>query len=357
MPTNPTIVDKARPGILAWLESVRCTTAGWGRWRYSTAMTRPWALQASGMAVTLLQRLGELAHVPAAAKRECADFFNSFQDPADHLFKDPFETEALRAWTTHTWAQIWGQRHGAVLEALAALGASPGLPPAEAQFVDVSRTDGGAWAAAQDWRNPWLTGEDWTRAIQAFVRTPAGNGPGARERLDPLFAFVETRLLDPATGFPTRLGCERASVAMAGLFKLMWGYHAAGRPVPFAERAIDATLALQLDSGEFAEPRDMCMNWDAAFILFHLNRQLDGRHRSAEIAAAIARLADVLLAVYRKPDGGFAFHGETCLTVHHSIRLCEKPEPVSDMLGTVMCQQCLEYADAVAARAAREVPA
>jgi hypothetical protein len=320
-------------------------------------MTRPWALQASGMAVTLLQRLGELERIPAAARREAVGFFNSCQDPVDGLFKDPFEAEALRAWTTHTWAQIWGQRHGAVLEALDALGAAPRLPPAEAQFVDLIRTDGGAWAAAQDWRNPWLTGEDWTRAILAFVRTPEGRGPAARAWLDPMFAFVETRLLDPATGFPTRLGCDNVSVGMAGLFKLMVGYHAAKRPVPFAERAIDATLALQFDNGEFAGRRDMCMNWDAAFILFHLDRQLGACHRSAEIAAAVARLADVLLAVYRKPDGGFAFHGETCLTVHHSIRLCAKPEPVSDMLGTVMCQQCLEYADALATRAVREVPA
>lgn len=34
-----------------------------------------------------------------------------------------------------------------------------------------------------------------------------------------------------------------------------------------------------------------------------------------------------------------------CLVNHHCIRLCEKHEAISDMLGTTMCLSCLEYAD------------
>jgi len=51
------------------------------------------------------------------------------------------------------------------------------------------------------------------------------------------------------------------------------------------------------------------------------------------------------MAEYRKSDGAFAFHGDHCMTNHHSIRLCNEPQPISDMLGTTMCLQCIGYVD------------
>jgi hypothetical protein len=41
------------------------------------------------------------------------------------------------------------------------------------------------------------------------------------------------------------------SRGMAGLFKTMMAYLGCGRPFPLAEAAIDSTLALQHDDGEF----------------------------------------------------------------------------------------------------------
>jgi hypothetical protein len=132
---------------------------------------------------------------------------------------------------------------------------------------------------------------------------------------------------------------------MAGLFKVMSAYLAAGRPIPHAERAIDCTLALQHENGDFGFGNNMCMVRDALWVLRNLDKQLKGAYRHRDIVEAGNRSARLLLRVYRKPDGGFAFHGKHCMTVHHSIRLCDKPRPISDMLGTSMCLRCLWYAD------------
>lgn len=134
-------------------------------------------------------------------------------------------------------------------------------------------------------------------------------------------------------------------MAMAGLFKVISGYLAAGRPVPHAEKAIDFTLALQHEDGEFGFRNNMCVNWDALWVLRELDLQVEGAYRHADIVDAGNRCAEMLLRKYRKPDGGFAFHGKHCTTNHHSIRLCSKPHSISDTMGTGMCLRCLSYAD------------
>lgn len=339
-------VASVRSGILDWLESVRYPDEGWGRWKYHAAMTRPWALQASGIAIGLLKRLGALQAISEEQKQEAIEFFRSCQDSKDHLFKDSLETEADRV-GEHTWEEIWGQRNGSALMALEVLGAEPCLPLPRAQFTDLSQVDGRAWTLSLDWRNPWKSGESWSRAIQAFLRTmPDEQRNDATPVLSRMFECMESEILDSTSGMPTQRGCsDDPPRAMAGLFKIQFGYLAVGRPVPHADRAIDFTLRLQHDNGEFGYRRNMCMNWDALWVLRELDKQFGGRYRHADIVEAVKRMCEVLMNEYRKEDGAFAFHGEHCLMNHHSIRLCEAPQPISDMLGTTMCLHCLEYAD------------
>ncbi len=309
-------------------------------------MNRPWALQASAIAIGVLQRLGVLATISEDRKREAIEFLLACQDPNDRLFKDPLETEADHA-GEHTWEQIWGQRNGSALNALELLGAEPRLAPASAQFADLSQVDGRAWTLTLDWRNPWQYGESWSRAIQAYIMTlPHERRTDAAPALAGMFEVMESEILDPTSGMPTRRGCsDDPPKAMAGLFKIMHGYLAVGRPLPYADRAIDFTLNLQHDNGEFGYRRNMCMNWDALWVLRELDRQLGAGYRHAVIVEAGQRTCKALMKEYRKEDGAFAFHGEHCLTNHHSIRLCETPQPISDMLGTTMCLYCLEYVD------------
>ncbi len=343
-------VATVRGEILTWIEKVRCRDSGWGRWRYHSATTRPWSLQASGIAIDLLHRLDALDSVGADDRAEAILFLQSCQDPADHLFKDPLETADSRD-GHHSWEAIWAQRNGATLLALEHLGAAPQFPPPTAQFADLSRVDGRAWTLSLQWSNPWSTGEGWSRAIDAHLRDlPIDDRRDTIPVLGDMFAALESNVLDPATGMPTRRGCpDDPARAMAGLFKIMNGYLAVNRPVPHAAAAIDSTLDLQAANGEFGYPRNMCMNWDALWVLRELDRQLGARHRHAEIVAAGERLCGCLLHEYRKPDGAFAFHGDHCLVNHHSVRLCDEPHPISDMLGTMMALACLEYADEWAA--------
>ncbi|MFW6286431.1 MAG: hypothetical protein ACOC29_00680 [Candidatus Sumerlaeota bacterium] len=132
---------------------------------------------------------------------------------------------------------------------------------------------------------------------------------------------------------------------MAGFFKLMFAYLEVGRAVPNARAAVDSTLALQHENGEFGHRRNMCMNWDSLWVLYHLDRQLKAGYRHDDIVAAGNRTAECLMREYRKDDGGFAFHGDHCQTNHHSIRLNREPLAISDMLGTTMCLKCLGYVD------------
>jgi hypothetical protein len=147
---------------------------------------------------------------------------------------------------------------------------------------------------------------------------------------------------------------------MAGLFKLYFAYIETRRTYPYAAQAIDSVLAMQSEAGDFAQrpelptpdgstyviryARDMCINWDSVWVLRQLDKQLKGEYRHADIVRAAQRLAECLLRDYRKPDGGFAFAADHCLLIHQGVKL-SPPLPVSDMVGTRMCLECLSYAD------------
>lgn len=345
MATNSGYVEQVRPGVLGWLQSVRWPDEGWGRWKYNRHMARRYGLQSSAMAIQVLNQLGALASVSAEQKQEAVAFFRSTQDPKDGYFKDPLVTDADRVGKNpHSWEAIYGQ-WGSANNALKTLGGEPLYPLPEKSFADLRTINADTWTRSLDWTNPWRYGEDWSRAIEAFVRGLPANEPlAANPTLTATFEAFEQNILDPATGMPTEGGCADRSCAMAGLFKTMHAYLRVGRPVPHGSAAIDFTLGLQHDDGEFGYRRNMCINWDALWVLRELDKQLVGTHRHADIARAGNRLAACLLSEYRKNDNGFTFCGEHCWPVHHSIRISE-PLPEGDIMGTFMSLNCLQYAD------------
>ncbi len=216
---NAGYVESAKGGIIEWLESVRYRDEGWGRWKYHAAMTRPWALQASGIAVLMLDQLGALGSVSEEQKAEAIEFFQSCQDRDDRLLKDPLETEADHE-GEHTWEQIWGQRNGSALSALEVLGGKPRFSQVSAQFADLEKVDGREWTLSLDWSNPWRHGESWSRAIEAFLATkPSDERSDSIEVLAGAFDAMESEILDPSSGMPTVRGCgDDLPRAMAGDF-------------------------------------------------------------------------------------------------------------------------------------------
>jgi hypothetical protein len=320
-----------RDGVLAWLDSVRWGREGWGRWKYNRHMLRDYGIVPSRIAISIFKRLGALGDVPGTQRREAVEYFQSCQDPADGFFKDPLVTEADRVPDAiHSWRDAWFQMNAT--GALAALDARPLYPSRIERFNTLTGADMARWTLELDWSDPWLAGERWASEVPAAANEATG-----------AFRVMEDEILDPATGLPTRRSCENSSVALGGLFKIMHAYEAAERSLPHGRQIVDSVLGMQRDTGEFGCGRDMCINWDAVRVLWHVDRELDGSYRRADIAAAGACLSNCLMLSYRRPDGAFAFHGDHCLTVHHSIRV-SKPLPESDMLGTSMCVSCLEYA-------------
>lgn len=327
-------LEHARPGICAWLEAVRWPDDGWGRWKYNAHMIRPYGLISSGFAIVIHDQLGLLAGITPQQRREAIEFFQSTQDPRDGFFKDPLVKETDRVPDAiHSWEDIWGQM-GVAARALELLGAKPLYPLPATSFVDLHAPDVRDVVLGWNWANPWHVGERFYRAVAAY------NGTA----VETFFRIYEDEIHDPKTGMPTRRGCTDGSVAMAGLFKVMWAYEHVNRPVPDAAAAIDFTLALQHDDGEWGFRNNMCINFDALWVLYRLDRQLKGVHRHVDIVAAGNRTAKLLLEQYRKADGGFAFTGQDCWTAHHSIRISDA-YPEGDVVGTHMSLHCLAYAD------------
>lgn len=353
--------SRVKDGIIAWLETVRYNEKGWGRWKYNAGMIRPYALRASSLAIEQFIIPWQLIdHISTNDRRDSLLFFQSCQD-VDGYFKDPLVSDQdLAQNQPFNWTDIWLQMGSA--NTITALGGTPTYPQPRITHVDY---DAGKevhdWISQLDWSNPWLQGERFARSVYtSYAARWQNRNIADATGLATAFDFIEEQVLNPVTGMPDKAGCHEPDTAMAGLFKIMFAYLAVKRPLPFARAAIDATLALQSPAGDFAvrpdlpEPdgdtyilrhrRDMCINWDAIWVLRELDRQELGRYRHEEIIAAARRFADCMLTDYRKPDGGFAFAADHCLTVHMGIKL-SRPLPESDMLGTWMCVESLRYLD------------
>lgn len=357
--TTTGFLAQAKAGALAYLRALHDASGGEGRWKHNAGMARPCALVATRFALETLHGLGELDNLPKGIRDGAIRYLRECQD-RDGFFKDPLVGEGVlvRGHGFH-WPDLWGQMDCRAV--LRKLGAEPRYPAPEP--VQGEGDNGGAWLTGGDWRNPWLMGDRFSRAVKATVVRPKAGQASAPEWLaavEPWFAFVEERVLDPETGLPDAAGCAEPDVAMAGLFKLLFAYLHVGRRYPHIEAAIDSTLALQETEGDFARrdelsppsgrtfvlryARDMCINWDAVWTLRTLDRMGGAAHRHKDIVEAGCALAECLLHDYRKPDGGFAFAADHCLMVHMGVWLSDAL-PESDVAGTFMALECLRYAD------------
>ncbi len=334
--------EQVRIGVLDWLESVRWQSWKWGRWKYNAHMLRDYGLIPSCGAISILDSFDTLDDVAPRRRRRAAKWLQSTQDSADGFFKDPLVAESDRVSDgPHGWMDIWGQMDAR--GTLDILDVEPKHSSPRSRFANLAAVNLHKWTLSLDWTDPWLAAERWASAVTAYCKYGAA-GLGSGRIVSQAFEIFETEIIAPDTGLPPLRGCRDLAVAMAGLFKTLGAYDIAARPVAHADKAIDATLSLQRDDGEFGSGGDMCINWDAIHVLSVLDRTLSRRYRHDDIVIAGNQLAERLLTAYRQQDGGFAFNREHCLAVHHSVRVSE-PLPESDMLGTSMCLRCLKHID------------
>jgi hypothetical protein len=132
-------VETVKNNALSWPENDRYKQEGCGRWPYHTPMVRPYALQASGIAIGLLNRFGRLESVGPDEKREAAELIRNCQDPSARYFKDLLEIEDTHD-GRHSWEKIWNQRSNAagVLPLLAQNRATP--RPREGSSASIRNT-------------------------------------------------------------------------------------------------------------------------------------------------------------------------------------------------------------------------
>jgi len=296
-------------------------------------MARPWGLESSCAAVKILDLLGALEEVPHDAREAFGRFVLSLQDPVSGLIVDPLVSESDKVGTHFTWDRIWDHATGVALQALPLLGASVTAVPKLAGEPETP-AEVAAWLDSLPWReNAWRAGS----IIGGFMaRHRARCGLLESSVEDDLSRAVMDQLearQDPATGLwgPDR-GCPLYQAA-AGLHCMSCGtYYLPCRPLPRPERIIDSVLALQQADGNFGTG-GACLNYDSVKDLASAARYTE--HRRPEAVAAVGRLADRALRVYRKPDGGFSFYETHCLERHNSIRVADA-RPESDVGGTHM---------------------
>lgn len=330
--------------VYDWLESVRYTGDGeYGKWKYNRMMVRDYGVQSSGMALVILNQIGRLGNVGEARRAEAIRVFQSWQDPADGLFKDPLIKEGYKRVMDfhHTWEHVWNQVTGECVKGLRLLGAQPLYPLPTFAFVDFTQADPREWVLSLDWKErPWVAGEHFTRAVHAY-RQNNGLMHEEDDIVRRAYETVETSILNEHTGLPDLLGCTVRSQLFAGLFKITGCYVPYGRRFPYIERAFDSVLSFQKENGEF-DLGGMTLNWDALAIFYRLSPQISHSYRFDDIVGSARRCNRYLLDVYRKPDGGFSFEPDGCWMYHNSVYLSEK-FPISDTVGTWMALECLLY--------------
>jgi hypothetical protein len=334
------IPSELRESCLAWVETIRDQSEpGLGRFKYSQHMLRPYAVEATGHMPMILDALGALADYPH--REAMVTFLLDQQDPETGQFRDPLIQPEDHVGGHHSWQHIWDHHTGVAAEALSLCKVEPRHPLPQSAHADLDTVDPREWTLSLDWTQPYLVSEHWMNAVMAYHRKH-GLTPGrdTMPAIDAAFDTVDREIVNPATGHPDRWNEQSLGAGLGGIFKLLWAYVPCRRTPPHADKAVDSVLDLQGPTGDFAGEGNMCMNWDAVFIMRYLTGDLTRTHCKDAIRHASARLTDRLLTDYRKPDGAFSFLPDSCLPVHNSIRVSD-PHLESDVLGTTMCLECV----------------
>ena len=331
-------------GIVRWLESVRYKREGWGRYPFNAKSFAPYSLYATGLAVRLLDELGQLDKITGEQKEEAAEYIKGSQDSEDGYFKDRFEDVSVYT-GFNSWEEIWNQR-SSVIHGLRLLGYAPKRPLPERRFTDFAGGTVLPWLESLNWTNPGKCAEIVSSAIIAYGESLAPeNRIDTAEPFDTVFGFFENNVLDAETGLPSKLGATQGAYLATGIARMLSSYIYFGRRFPYPEKVVDYLLDSQGPDGYFIDQtQNMANCYNGLWILRELNYELEGGYRDDGVQNAGNLLAHIILDAYRKPDGGFSFNPEGCQDINYSIRISDS-HPISDMTGTMMGYRCLMFVD------------
>ena len=297
----------ARERSLTWLLSLQQPGAPTGVTRISAAHEAgPWPgmlLPGTYNAVMARELLGDIAPMMTPQREALADWLLQHR-LADGRFRIPGMTDDTvhkKPQLADTWQYIDFHVSNYSLGAVQALCPQR---PARLDFVlpwlDPLHLK--AWLSERDLRDPWQEGNNIVN-LGSFLLCLAAQDHVERERVREamtiMFAWHE-RLQEPATGFwgvGQRSNATALLHAMAGSMHNFHLWYAAGRALPFQDRAVDYALSRP------PEIHSACIDVDLVDLLVHGHRALDHRRADTErwLHALLAQLLD-----FQQPDGGFA---------------------------------------------------
>jgi hypothetical protein len=288
-------------------------------------------LYASAMAVMTLQTLGQLTGVPYPERQKWIAYLNRWQDAETGLFIGPELTPADLTNPQHDFDTVSWHLTAHVLPALSLLGGSTAHPLRFAhRLLDESHLR--RWLAERDWTQAWKEGNNLIAAAQFLIWLREREGISkADHALNYFFSWLDSQI-DPATGlWGTDHGCN-PFYAMYGAYHQLLAYYYEGRPLPWAEKLIDTTLALQHEDGGFhpAGGGGACEDTDGIDILVNLYKIT--AYKRPHIRRALRRAVPALLGKHL-PDGGFAYRLNEPF-IHMGIRRTQTAPNVGNMFAT-----------------------
>ncbi len=332
--------DTLKGDVLQWLNSL-CESPGF--YRYSASACRRYAGEASSQAVCILWELGELATMPSAQKQCHISALQSFQN-ANGMFHDPLHEESDRLDKNHRWEKIYEHLSGACEQALALLGATTRIENHTPPIFNINELEPDDWIMGLDHREqPWGRCQNVAFSLLWYRRQS-----DLKDRLDAkasrVYELIENVMLNPEDGMPGAVD-HPIGRRVAGYYMLTFCYLPYQRELPNPSRAIDLILKSLTPEGEIGEG-GMCLNWDAAYVLNHVCRQLNWSYRHDEVCELLDRLVDFLWQSHRRHDGGFSFHRDSCLQIHNQVRIAPCALE-SDTHGTQMALASINIARAI----------
>lgn len=288
-------------------------------------------LYSSCFAAMTLHYLNAVHDLAGKERLAWAAYIKQWQDPESGRFIGPEIVAGELTSTKHDWDHLTKHLTAHALPALHLLGELPPYPLRFAHpFLDPETLL--RWLNQRDWRQAWLEGNNLLFAGQFLIYLRDFEGRDeAQSALETLFDWLDAHQ-DPATGLWGTNGYCDSYPAMYGGYHQLLLYYYCKRPLPFAERLIDLTLALQHSDGSFTRQGGggACEDADGVDILVNHYKRTGFRQRA--VCTSLARVVDHILKQHME-DGGFVYRRGVPFS-HMGIKRTYVPANTSDMFST-----------------------
>lgn len=336
----PGWVSELKDNLVSFLERVR-QAGPYGRFRYAP---EGWFLShdpfSSCNAFGILQTINTYDSLTSQQKQQWADYLRSFQEPETGEFWSEEVGKLIRS--DDEGRARYLMRRTLTRNIPSTLRQMGFQPRYELRYREVEPfTDKEKLIAHLDsfpWEtNPWGAGSHGAiTALMLYERLRSGD-----ERFrQPLHWTIEYMLdkQDPETGLWGAPDCplyRRVNGAFKVLGRLINTF---GMAPSYPEKIIDSIFR------HYADPSYRmtgCNEYDNIWVFACALRATDHRRQEIE-ELVLSRLP--LIEPFRKPDGGFSFFKEECITNNSEVQLIDRPRKQSDMVGTATFVACLRSA-------------